>query len=216
MRRFGRMPLWYFSATLLLLLICALGGCALPAFPASGASASPTSAAANGKPPRAASATPAMTPTPTFVVIPGDASAYGPPCRAQQLSLSLGIDYRDGDEQGTVTNRSTSACSLYGFPGAQLFDAQHAAISVRALKSTADWSGVVPEQYVQVAPGANAYFFVKWSGTPTGADMTCQAASAFAMVPPGDTNSVIADDPIQVCGGSITVSPFQNAPAMSS
>lgn len=195
-------------AALGLTLIVALAGCAGQAATSAGptATSAPTTTAA-----------PAPSPTATFAVLPDASSSYGPACVASQLKLSFAIDQSSAVEMGTVTNTSTSACSLFGFPGAGLFDAsQPIRLQVLQATSSPPWGGVFPEQRIQLAPGAAAYFAVKWSSATSGAASSCPTAAHFAMTPPNDTASVVASDPIHVCGDSITISPFQPAPFMAS
>jgi hypothetical protein len=165
----------------------------------------------------ATTAAPAPSPTATFAVLPDASSSYGAACMASQLKLSFAIDFSASTEMGTVTNASTSACSLFGFPGAELFDAsQPIRLQVLQATSSPPWGGVFPEQRIQLAPGAAAYFAVKWSSATSGAASSCPTVAHFAMTPPNDTASVVANDPIHVCGDSITISPFQPAPFMAS
>lgn len=192
-------------AALGLTLIVALAGCAGQAATSAGPTATATISA------------PSPSPTATFAVLPDASSSYGPACVASQLKLSFAIDQSSAVEMGTVTNTSTSACSLFGFPGAGLFDAsQPIRLQVLQATSSPPWGGVFPEQRIQLAPGAAAYFAVKWSSATSGAASSCPTAAHFAMTPPNDTASVVASDPIHVCGDSITISPFQPAPFMAS
>lgn len=192
-------------AALGLTLIVALAGCAGQAATSAGPTATATISA------------PSPSPTATFAVLPDASSSYGPACVASQLKLSFAIDQSSAVEMGTVTNTSTSACSLFGFPGAGLFDAsQPIRLQVLQATSSPPWGGVFPEQRIQLAPGAAAYFAVKWSSVTSGAASSCPTAAHFAMTPPNDTASVVASDPIHVCGDSITISPFQPAPFMAS
>lgn len=192
-------------AALGLTLIVALAGCAGQAATSAGPTATATISA------------PSPSPTATFAVLPDASSSYGPACVASQLRLSFAIDQSSAVEMGTVTNTSTSACSLFGFPGAGLFDAsQPIRLQVLQATSSPPWGGVFPEQRIQLAPGAAAYFAVKWSSATSGAASSCPTAAHFAMTPPNDTASVVASDPIHVCGDSITISPFQPAPFMAS
>lgn len=205
-RRATRGPL--LGLAVMATLALALGGCATQAatLPAATASSAVSSTATTAAP----------TPTATFVVLPDAASSYGPACVASQLTLSIGIDYSSSVEMGTMTNRSSAACSVFGFPGAELLDAQRQPMQTRVSLTTSEGSGVFPEQKLQVAPGASVYFAVTWSKTPSGAQSSCAAASYFALIPPGDTKPVTAPDPIQPCDGAITLSPFQPAPFMGS
>lgn len=203
------------------LLALALGGCAAQAGQTSAVMATPTNGLITaGTPDGSADPTPASVPTATFVVIPGTPGAFGPACQAKQLSLTIMIDESTSGistEMGKVTNHSSSACSLFGFPGAQLLDAQRAPMAIQVLRQTSGvWSGVFPEEHVQIAPGASAYFAVAWSAIPTGAQTNCPASGYFAMTPPDDSSAVTAEDPTHVCGGAITISPFTNAPFMGS
>lgn len=212
-----RIPRWAapglaLMASLMALLALALGGCATQAATPSG---SPSVTASSTV--LATATTAAPTPTATFVVLPDAASSYGPVCLASQLTLSFAIDFSSSNEMGTVTNRSTSACSLFGFPGAELLDAQRQPMQTRvSLATSGVWGGVFAEQKLQVTPGASVYFAVAWSKTPASAQSSCAAASYLALIPQGDTKPVTAPDPIQPCDGAITLSPFQPAPFMSS
>ena len=162
-------------------------------------------------------AAPAPSPTATFVVLPDASSSYGPACVASQLKLSFAINFSASTEMGTVTNTSTSACSLFGFPGAELFDAsQPIRLQVLQATSSPPWGGVFPEQRIQLAPGAAAYFAVQWSSATSGTASSCPTVVHFVMTLPNDTASVVASDPIHVCGDSMTISPFQPAPFIAS
>lgn len=203
-------PQW---AALALALVVALAGCATQAAaPTASPSPTPTNDVVN-----IGASSPS--PTATFVVIAGTPGAYGPACQAKQLALTFAIDESStgtSTQMGTVTNHSTTACSLFGFPGAELFDAQHAPIAVQVFQATSGvWSGVFPEQHIQLAPGASAYFATAWSTASTGAQISCFTSSYFALTPPGETSAVTGADTIHVCD-TITVSPFQNAPFMGS
>jgi hypothetical protein len=210
------------SLALVGLLAGALGGCAAQSGPSLGAAASPTptndiiSVDATNTP---ADPTLSLPPTPTFVVIPDTSGPYGPACHAKQLTLRFAIDAASSGtstQMGTVTNQSTAACSLFGFPDAQLLDAQRAPMTLPMLKATSGvWSGVFPEQRIQLAPGASAYFATAWSQSPTDAQMSCLMSSYFALTPQGDSSAVTSTDVIRVCG-AITISPFQIAPFMGS
>lgn len=190
-------------------LALALGGCATQA-------ATPPSATATATVSSTVTSV-APAPTATFAVLPDASTAYGPACVASQLKLSFTINFSSSVEMGTVTNTSSSACSVFGFPGAQLLDAQRQPMTTRVSQATAGpWSGVFPEQRLQVAPGAAVYFALAWSATSSGAQESCAASSYLALTPPGDTSAVTAPNPIQACGGAITLSPFQPAPFMGS
>jgi len=195
-------------AALGLALIVGPAGCAGQAATSSGPAA--TSAPSM-------TAAPAPSPTATFVVLPDASSSYGPACVASQLKLSFAINFSASTEMGTVTNTSTSACSLFGFPGAESFDAsQPIRLQVLQATSSPPWGGVFPEQRIQLAPGAAAYFAVQWSSATSGTASSCPTVVHFVMTLPNDTASVVASDPIHVCGDSMTISPFQPAPFIAS
>ncbi|MGH2505746.1 MAG: DUF4232 domain-containing protein [Ktedonobacterales bacterium] len=192
---------------LVMALGLALASCDAQAAATSSPSATPTAAA---------SPTVAPSPTATFVVLPDDASVtYGPACTAAQLKLSWAISFSSADEMGTLTNSSSAACSLFGFPGAQLLDAQRQPLTTQVSRATSGvWGGVMPEQRLQVAPGGSVYIAVKWANS--GAQGACAAAAYLALTPPAGASAVMASDPITVCGGALTISPFQIAPFMAS
>jgi Domain of unknown function (DUF4232) len=190
-------------------LALALAGCDAQAATTSSPSARSTA-------PASPSAAPS--PTATFVVLPDDASTtYGPACKAAQLKLSWAISYGGATEMGTLTNTSGAACSLFGFPGAQLLDAQRQPLATQVSWATSGaWGGVMPEQRLQVVPGGSVYIAVKWASAGSGAQSSCAPAAYLALTPPDDASAVTVSDPISVCGGALTISPFQIAPFMAS
>lgn len=194
---------------LVVALSVALAGCASQAAPSASPSPTPTNDIATV-------GSPSPSPTATFVVIPGTPGADAPACRTVQLTLKVSIDFSSARQMGTLTNASMVTCSLFGFPDLQLLNANHIPLSTTVSQSTSPevWSGVFPEQHIQLAPGASAYFAVAWSATPADAQTTCLAASYLAVSMPNEGGDTVGADPIAACGGDLTVSPFQNAPFM--
>jgi Protein of unknown function (DUF4232) len=105
----------------------------------------------------------------------------------------------------TFTNRSATACHLFGFPGFRLVS--HG----RALPTNLVWgtSNVVrfePERRVTLAPGGRASFFAGYSDVPTG-NQRCPSSTGADVWAPNDFRSIRVHFPAQACGGKITVSP---------
>src|SRR3954447_25911010 len=67
----------------------------------------------------------------------------------------------------TFTNRSSTTCRLYGFPGIRLL--RHGrALPTTVIRGTSNVVPPEPERTVALAPGRRASFFAGYSAVPTG------------------------------------------------
>jgi hypothetical protein len=114
----------------------------------------------------------------------------------------------------TFQNRSAVTCTLYGFPGLQMLDAQGRPIPTRV-----NWGSdyvVRPEKpaLVTLGPGDQASFVLGYS---TPGNLTCPASSQLEVTPPNETQSLVIAfqmapaepdaDGLNLQCGRVTVSP---------
>jgi len=130
-------------------------------------------------------------------------------CQATQLALAP--DYGTGAAGHAslvflVHNRSGQTCALYGYPGAQLLDGAY-----RALPTYLRWGGGgdPPRRLVTLAPGADAYFALRWAAVPTGGQACPTASFVRVTVPNASASTVVwpGQGGIRACGGALTASP---------
>jgi Protein of unknown function (DUF4232) len=153
-------------------------------------------------------------PTPTPVVGSG-ASVHSRPagrCRTGALSADLArVQGAAGSRLSAVvlTNRSQHSCTLYGYGGLQLLDANHRRVPTLQLRSRA-----VRPRLVLLRPGASAHADVRWPAIAlTGDNQSglCQPEPSVLLVtPPDERRSLsIRWTAGSVCGrGSIDQRPY--------
>lgn len=142
--------------------------------------------------------------------------AAGERCHTAMLSLSQGpVDAGAGNRVGTFlfTNEGDVACTLHGFPGVQLLDANN-----NPLPTNVDWGGGWMQNQpgpstVAVAPGGSARFLMHWGVVPVGTGTTCPTSAAIAVTPPDEWAPLILSAEIAACGGGrLDVSAVQPGP----
>jgi len=166
----------------------------------SGASTSATSSAAPGGSTGTGTPTTPGTPgatsgaTATAAASPAGAGTGGTPaCTTGDLKTSIGDG--GGGAAGSFysliefTNTSSASCTLYGYPGVSLRDAQLALIGAPATR------GVAPEpapSVVTLAPGATASATLKETDYTVYPTSECKPATAAYLLvyPPNQTQSV--------------------------
>lgn len=105
----------------------------------------------------------------------------------------------------TFTNRSATACHLYGFPGVRLV--RHGrGLPTTVIRRTSNVVPPEPERTVTLAPGGRASFFAGYSDVPTGTQR-CPSSTGADVWAPNDLRSIRVHFPATACGGRITVSP---------
>lgn len=189
--------LW--SALGLALLALALGGCDVSGL--GGQSPQPTAPAAT----QVATQAPTAAATAT-----GGASTN---CQPSQLTFTIhtggGAAGHIG-QMGQFTNTSTATCTLYGFPGAVMLDAQHQPMTTHALWQTSAYMYSNQQKtLVTLAPGASAYFAVTWSDVTVGSATTCPTSSYLSVTPPNDFSVLTVADQINACDSNLIISPVE-------
>lgn len=144
------------------------------------------------------------------------AEAAAPACRGPQLELRLASqDAGAGNRAATIgaKNLGSRACTLSGYPGVTLADAEGAPLTgVRADNQPGSYfqPGATPGP-VTVEPWAEAFFDIAWNVVPHEdmGETTCPQAAGLRATAPGDTAAIRLDLAMQPCGGRIRVSPFR-------
>ena len=107
-----------------------------------------------------------------------------------------------------LTNRGTVTCTLLGYPGMQLLDANGQPLPTTVIRGHYEVVDTVPEQTATLAPGAQARFYYMYSDTLGGGNPTaCPTASTVEITPPGAYNHLTVATSIAACEGHIWVSP---------
>ncbi len=174
------------------------------------------------------STTPATTPTPAPVVTVTATVTSKPvavaPCKVGVLSIKVGQESGAAGtivQLFTVTNKSTTTCTLNKNPGISPFGLMTQGGS--KVQANLDWKvDPIPSDFQQIgatgglqtlAPGGSAIFFLKWSQVPVG-DGKCGDATGFEFQAPQYTGT--AGDYLEVdfkytaCGEQLYVSQVMN------
>jgi len=172
--------------------------------------------------PPLATPAPAATPSDPAVAAPTAPPAAVPPaaatsagaverCLPAQLVLAVGrvgVGLGNAGAVFILTNRSRTACYLYGFPGMQLLDALGRPLPTRVLRTGAYTFTEVPPRRVDLTPGGEASFSAGWSSATGYPGVPCPASESVEVTPPDDTAQLTVAAGIQACpDGTIHVSP---------
>jgi Protein of unknown function (DUF4232) len=132
-------------------------------------------------------------------------------CYTSQLSMSavnssggvghIGVMFR-------FRNKSSSTCTLNGYPGAQLLDAKQHKMPTHVSRGQGYLFGNQKKQLVTLHSGGYGYFGLEWSHVPTG-NQPCPFAHYVKVTPPNDFSSIQiklgSTYLIDACGGGLTV-----------
>ena len=143
-------------------------------------------------------------------------SAMAPPCRGPALRLVReGGDAGAGNRQVvlSLTNAGSTACSVRGYPGLTLRDADGDDLDqVRTVEQLGNYfrAGQTPEA-VELEPGAKAYFDLSYSAVPHEnlGETRCPSVAEVIATAPDDTADIPLDLEIQPCGRQVRVSPLR-------
>jgi hypothetical protein len=111
-----------------------------------------------------------------------------------------------------VTNASTTACTVNGYPTMALFSGSGAPLTVtivNGLTVTLSSAANAPPSSVSVAPNSSAQFAYQYSDVPVGSETSCPTSESASVTMPGSTTSTPSFQlAIGPCGnGTIKVSP---------
>jgi hypothetical protein len=111
----------------------------------------------------------------------------------------------------TLTNTSSTGCTLYGYPGMQLLTAAGDDIPTVVIRGGVTFGSSVanqPAARVILGPSQTAAFTVHYEDVPVGNETTCPTSASAAVTPPNDYSSVTVSLQIAPCGGgTVHVSP---------
>jgi hypothetical protein len=112
----------------------------------------------------------------------------------------------------TITNASTTACTVNGYPTMALFSGSGAPLTVtivNGLTVPVSSAANAPPSSVSVAPNARAQFAYQYSDVPVGSETSCPMSEAASVTMPGSTTASPSFQlAIGPCGnGTIKVSP---------
>lgn len=143
-------------------------------------------------------ATPSATPTTSAPTTPPTSTG---PCSSGHLALSIGIGQGTAGTSYQVlvlTNTGSSACTLFGYPGVSFVDASGAIIGKPASRDHG------PEHTITLAAGGAANALSRQPNAGNFSPSAChmKTADRVQVFPPGQTVSLFAHDPVQVCSTS--------------
>jgi hypothetical protein len=124
-------------------------------------------------------------------------------CTRSQVGVrSNGAEGTAGTIHGAwvFTNRSTSGCTLFGYPDVQLFGRAGRPIATTVVTDLPP----APSEVV-LAPGGSATFFSSYSDVISGSDR-CPTSGVIQITPPNAGASLFIPATLQVCDGEIHVS----------
>ena len=153
------------------------------------------------------SASPSPTPTATAAATPA------PVCQALAIAAGLGQSNNAAGHQAwtiVLTNDSTAACSLDGFPTLQLMNGG-TDVSTTQTDGNSPAGAQISDTptLVNIAPDTAGSFVVQWLDVPTGSQQ-CNAANELGISLPGSAGKVTAAvGQIMPCGGDLYVSPVR-------
>jgi hypothetical protein len=154
--------------------------------------------------PSAAATTPASSPTASPT---GTTAASGPgTCPSSGLQASLGPSQ---GAAGTIyvllilTNTSSSACTLYGYPGVSFVTGQGGSV----IGAPARRNPVISDTLVTLQPGATASALLGVEDTGALTPSKCKPTTAdwLQIYPPGDLGSLFVQYSSQVCSNAAQV-----------
>ncbi|HEX3723372.1 MAG TPA: DUF4232 domain-containing protein [Nitrolancea sp.] len=133
-------------------------------------------------------------------------------CQPWQLSLTPGAgNAATGHREYIYTfqNVSQVPCTLYGYPGMQMYDATGAPLPTTVIRGGAFEFRDVTPQTVMMAPGAQSSFAIGFTVIPSGSETqsSCPESSRLLVTPPNDYSQLGLAASLDPCGGMINVSP---------
>ncbi|MGH9058832.1 MAG: DUF4232 domain-containing protein [Acidimicrobiales bacterium] len=109
----------------------------------------------------------------------------------------------------TFRNTSSTPCTLEGYPGLGMLDAQGHAIATKVSRGTSYIVHAQKPALVTVAPGGKASFALGYTDATGYSGMHCPSSSSLEVTPPNAYHHLVISDHLSPYGpcGKITVSP---------
>jgi hypothetical protein len=139
----------------------------------------------------------------------------GERCHTAGLALEL-VDTDPGAGNVVATFRFTNLtgvlCTLYGFVGVQMLDAQNNALPTTVIRGGGWMSQEPGPALIRVPAGGGARFRMHWEQVPVGDEPACPVSARMAVIPPDEYTPVFVDVMARACGGGrLEVSAVQPA-----
>jgi hypothetical protein len=133
-------------------------------------------------------------------------------CQTTQLTLGLQSQQSGASNFANIyqlENSSQHTCTLEGYPGVQLLTASQQPLTIATNQQTSAYLYTNQQpQMVTLAPAAVAYFIVEWNAAVNGSG-TCPGAAYVVITPPGNQATLRLASMVDVCTGSVIVSPIE-------
>jgi hypothetical protein len=127
-------------------------------------------------------------------------------CTGSELSLKINPGGSGMGHTGSVlvfTNTGSTACTLYGYPGADV--TENGTYNFSPRMNATRVSGSTAVNTVTLAPGSSASAMLEWGVNPTGGG-SANAANCpgmdggyFEVTPPNTTDTIKSDPPLNMC-----------------
>src|SRR5450631_4032118 len=198
------------------LAVLAVAACSVALASACSSTSPPEHQAVTSSPAPAATTGAAASPAPVATTQPGTAGAPAPPgtgsprCHTSQLAAAFtGLNAASGGQRGMtliLTNRSTSACYVYGYEGLGFLGSRGSPLPTHLTRVN------VPHAQVTLRPGGNAQAMLTWRAypDPSGALVYPQLTE---ITPPDEYAYLMARWPAEpVSSGDVSTWPLSAAP----
>ena len=131
-------------------------------------------------------------------------------CRTAQLQLRTGrVEGAMGHQYISFAfqNRSSEACTMFGFPGVQLLDAHSSPLPTKVGHAYFDTG---PARRVLLQRFGYAFFTLAEALIPYGSDPQPCPRATLAATPPGQRQALTSPQALTPCGGSVVVTPVRS------
>ncbi|HLY30014.1 MAG TPA: DUF4232 domain-containing protein [Ktedonobacterales bacterium] len=134
------------------------------------------------------------------------------PCQTTQLTLGMQSQLSGASNFATIyrlDNTSRQSCTLEGYPEVHLLTVSQQPLTIGVNQQTSAYlyTDQLPQR-VTLAPAASAYFILEWNAAVNGSG-TCPGAAFVVVTPPGNTATLRIASKVDVCTGSVIVSPIE-------
>jgi hypothetical protein len=163
-----------------------------------------------------ATESPTVAETPTATVLPtateSPTATAVTNCQTTQLTLGMQSQQSGASNFANIyrlKNTSQQTCTLEGYPGVQLLNSSQQSLTIGVSRQTSAYlyNNQQP-QLVTVAPAASAYFILEWNAGVNGSG-NCPGAAFVLVTPPGNQYNLRISSVVDVCTGSVIVSPIE-------
>jgi hypothetical protein len=135
----------------------------------------------------------------------------GQQCHTAGLSLIAGTPNAGAGNFVTTfmfKNNTNVSCTMVGFPGARLLDAQNNALPTNVVRGGNFFPSHPTPTTVTVPAGGTASFQMHWEDVPVGNETSCPTSAFLQVTPPNEFDPITIPMQITACNhGELDVSP---------